>query len=378
MKKRNLIPILLCIIMLLFAACSTKKNDFSSPKMVEKIMENMTLSDMVYQMMFVTPESITGVSPVTMAEETTKNSIETQPVGGIVYFSPNIVNREQTKQMIANSQGYSKIPLFIGVDEEGGRVSRVGSNSAMGIIKHPPMIEIGNSGDSEKAYHVGASLGEQLSELGFNVNFAPVADVIVNAKNTEIGDRSFGTEPQLVADMVRSVVKGLQQNGVSSALKHFPGHGSTYADSHKGYSQSDRTLEQIRQTEFVPFKAGIDEGAHFVMVSHMTLVNATNEKLPSSVSKEVITDMLINELGFGGIVITDSFSMGAIKGEMSLGEAAIKAISAGADMILMPYDVKLCHDCIIEAVNNGTITQQRIQSSVEKILKLKVQKGMIK
>lgn len=366
-----------CCLILLFTGCKTNTVTNVVNQNDNTIIKSMTLSDMVYQMMFVTPESITKVSRATIAGETTKNALREFPVGGVVYFSHNIVDPNHTRQMISNTMSYSKIPLFIAVDEEGGRVSRIASNPNMGINNHPPMMKIGDSGNTDNAFDVGVNLGKQLSKLGFNVNFAPVADVLVNPTNTEIGDRSFGSDAYIVADMVKNVIKGMQQNGVSSAIKHFPGHGSTYNDSHKGYSQSDRTIEQLRQTEFIPFKAGINEGVHFVMVSHMTLTNATTEKLPSSVSKEVITDMLINELGFKGIIITDSFSMGAIINEMDPGDAAVKAINAGADMILMPYDVKKCHDSIIDAVNNGIITRHQIENSVQKILKIKVEKGLI-
>lgn len=347
-------------------------------KIVEKIMKDMTLSDMIYQMMFVTPESLTNVSTVVRAGETTKNALDKYPVGGIVYFSQNFENREQTVEMIKKTQEYSEIPLFISVDEEGGRVSRLGSNAAMGTTKQPPMEHIGATGDAKKALEVGETLGKELSELGFNVDFAPDADVIINENNTEIGDRSFGTDPKLVAEMVSNVVKGLEGNGVSATLKHFPGHGSTHVDSHTGYSASDRTIEQLRETEFLPFKAGIDAGADFIMISHITLVNATDEKLPSSISKEVITDMLINELGYKGIVITDSFSMGAITKEYSISDAVTKAINAGVDMILMSSDLNGTHDALLKATENGEVSEERIKESVRKILTLKVEKQMIK
>lgn len=355
----------------------TETKSDNPEKIVDEIMNDMTLSDMVYQMMFVTPESLTNIGTVVRAGETTKNALKEYPVGGIIYFSQNFENREQTKEMIKNIQEYSKIPLFISVDEEGGRVSRLGSNSEMGITKQPPMAEIGASGDTAKAFEVGKTLGKELSELGFNVDFAPDADVIINENNTEIGDRSFGTDPELVAEMVSNVVKGLEGEGVSATLKHFPGHGSTQVDSHTGYSASDRTTDQLRETEFLPFRAGIEAGADFIMISHITLVNATEEKLPSSISKEVISDMLINELGYKGIVITDSLSMGAITNEYSISDAVTMAVNAGVDMILMPPDLNDAHAALVKAVENGEITEERIKESVRKILKLKAEKQMI-
>jgi len=344
---------------------------------VNDIIKEMTVSDMVYQMMFTTPEAITGVGTAIKAGEATKTALESYPVGGIIYFSKNLEYREQAVSLIKNTQEYSKIPLFIGVDEEGGRVARIGQNPEMGTTKIPAMKEIGATGDAMQAYEAGETLAKDLKELGFNVNFAPVADVLINSSNTEIGDRSFGSEPQAVASMVERLVEGLEENGVSSALKHFPGHGSTTVDSHTGYSESTRTMEELHAVELVPFNAGIVAGADFVMVSHMTLVNALEEKVPASVSKEIITDLLLNELNFKGVVITDSFSMGAITDKYSAGEAAVKAVEAGADMILMSPDLKSAHDAVLKAVENGEITEDRIKESVKKILMLKAEKGML-
>lgn len=344
---------------------------------VQTVMSSMTLRDMVYQMMFVTPEKITGIKTVTKAGETTAKALEKYPVGGIVYFSGNLIDRSQTEEMIKNTQSYSKIPLFIAVDEEGGRVARLGKNAAMGTTLLPAMRTIGDKNDSSKAYVAGVTLARDLKSLGFNVDFAPVADVIVNEKNSEIGDRSFGTDANNVAEMVKKLTEGLEENGVSATLKHFPGHGSTYANSHTGYSESKRTLDELKECELLPFKAGIEAGADFVMVSHMTLVNATEEKVPCSVSKEIITGILTEDLGYEGVIITDSFAMGAITDKYTPGEAAVKAVTAGADMILMSPDVAASCDAIVKAVENGTIPMERIEKSVRKILTLKKEKQML-
>lgn len=357
---------------------STPLTDAEIEELVDDTLAEMTLSEKVYQMMFVTPESITGVATVVRAGETSKEALKNHPVGGIVYFTENFETREQTAEMLKNIQKFSKIPLFIGVDEEGGRVARLSSNKNMGVTSHPSMLTIGQTKDTGKAYEIGKTLGKELSELGFNVDFAPVADVVANNENTEIGDRSFGSDATLVSDMVSSVVKGLRETGVSAALKHFPGHGSTTADSHKGTSVSTRTLDELRTIDFLPFKAGIDAGADFVMVSHMTLTEISDNDLPSSVSKQVITDMLKGELGYKGIVITDSFSMGAITENYTQGEAAVMAVEAGADMILMPSDIKKAHGAIVKAVNSGKITKERIDESVRKILTIKAKRNIFR
>lgn len=357
---------------------STEKGDtVSDDDFVDGLMEQMSLSEKIYQMMFVRPESLTGVSPVTAAGEATGKALARYPVGGVVYFGDNLESRKQTADMISGIQGYSPIPLFIAVDEEGGIVSRLGSNPAMGTKKQPPMKQIGESGDKKAAYEVGETLAADLSSLGFNVDFAPVADVIVNEKNSEIGSRSFGSDPKLVSGMVENAVAGLEDNNVSATLKHFPGHGSTYVNSHNGRSESTRTLEELRKCEFLPFVAGIEKDVDFIMISHMTLVNATEEKVPCSVSKEVITDMLIDELGYEGIIITDSFEMGAVTDEYTQDEAVVKAVDAGVDMILMTPDIKGAHDAIYNAIMSGKLTEDRIDISVRKILSLKYEKGMM-
>lgn len=341
---------------------------------VELLLNSMTLEEKVYQMMFVTPEALTGVGQAVKAGDVTKNAVEKYPVGGIIYFAKNIKSREQITEMIENTQMYSKIPVFTGVDEEGGRVARIGGNSAMGTTKLPPMADV-KGGD--EAYRVGKILGEELKELLFNVDFAPVADVIINESNSEIGDRSFGSDAEYVGECVEAVVKGIQENGVSAVLKHFPGHGSTVANSHVGYSSGERTVEELRQCEFIPFKKGIDAGCDFVMVSHMTLVNCDTDMLPSSLSKKVIEGYLKGELGFEKIVITDSLSMGAITNEYTTGDAAVTAVLAGNDMILMPKDMKQAAEAIVKAVDDGVITKKRIDESVRKILLVKKDKGLI-
>lgn len=344
----------------------------------EEILKEMSLEEKVWQMMFVTPESITGVSVVVSAGETTKNALQKYPVGGIIYFGQNFESAGQTAEMIKNSQEYSQIPLFISVDEEGGTVSRLGSKSYMGTKGQPAMSEIGATQDGEVAYKVGEELANDLKNLGFNVDFAPVADVLVSSENVETQTRSFGYDAQIVSYMVENVVKGLQNNGVSATLKHFPGAGATTVDTHTGYSANERTIEELRETEFLPFASGIGAGADFVMISHMTLTNATKEKLPCSLSSEVICDMLKGELGFEGIIITDSLQMGAIAEHYTPAEIGVMAVKAGNDMILMPQNMEETHKAIVDAVKSGEISEERINESVKKILKMKIEKGLWK
>lgn len=379
---KDILATIISAVMLMTGCVSDKAADIAPTEptedsegiMAQEILDSMTLEEKICQMMFVTPESITGAKAVTRAGEATRLALEKYPVGGIIYFAQNLQSREQVIQMIDNTQSYSRIPLFIGVDEEGGRVARLGNKSAMGTTKIKPMGQVAT--DAE-AYEIGRTLGRDLSGLKFNLDFAPVADVIVYEKNSEIGDRSFGSDAWVVGEMVKSVVEGMESENVSSVLKHFPGHGSTKTNSHTGYSESTRELDELRSCEFLPFKKGIEAGCDFVMVSHMTLVNATEEKLPSSLSKEVIEDLLKGELGFEGIVITDALNMGAIVKEYANSTAAVYAIKAGADMLLMPENIDEAINAIMNAVTTGEISEDRINESVKKILKIKMEKGLI-
>ena len=360
-------------------ADSTANDSLGNPEFIisEKaydLLGQMTLEEKVHQLLFVTPEALTGVSRVVQAGPTTQRSLDAHPVGGIIYFKSNIQNKEQIAAMIKNSQAFSKTPLFIGVDEEGGRVARLSGRFFPAIES---MKKIGESGDPGKAYDIGVRIAANISALGFNVAFAPVADVLTNPQNTAIGDRSFGSDPTLVADMVAQEVLGLQQNGVSAAVKHFPGHGDTIADTHNGYAESTRTPEQLRSVEFLPFTAGIDADVDFVMLSHVSVINADDSKLPASLSRKVVTEYLKHELGFAKIIITDSMSMGAVLNNYSPGEAAVLSLNAGTDMLLCPSSIDMTVKGILDAIQTSLLTEKRIDESVAKILQIKINRGIL-
>lgn len=339
----------------------------------QRVLDHMTLEEKVYQMFMVTPESLTGKSPVTVAGEVTREALARYPVGGVIYFGQNLVEKTQVYDMIENTQSYTTVPLLIGVDEEGGRVSRL---SGIGVTtRFAPMADYG--GDAAAVYDVGRTLGTELAAAGFNLDFAPVADVITNPNNTEIGDRSFSTDPNVAAEMVETMVNGLHDGGTGACLKHFPGHGSTEADSHLGSSVTQRTVEELRQTEFLPFRAGIDAGADMVMISHMSAPNITGDNTPCDLSKTVVTDLLRGELGFTGVVITDSHEMGAITQYYTSGEAAVLAVQAGCDIVLMPNDLEAAAQALLDAVASGELSEARIDESVLRILRMKYRRGIM-
>ena len=337
-------------------------------QIAQSCIAEMPLEDKIAGLFMITPESLTGVDTVVQAGETTKQKLSEHPVGGLIYFDKNIKSKDQIQEMLSATKNSMLYPVFLAVDEEGGTVSRVAKSGIATNVGS--QAEIGSTCDPEKARETGTTIGNYLSECGFNVDFAPVADVITEG-NTTIGDRSFGMDPNVVGSMVAAEVEGLQSTGVSACVKHFPGMGDTTEDTHDGKAVSQKTLDDMRTNDFPAFQAGIDAGVDFVMVGHMALPNVIGDETPCSLSGVIINDVLRNELGYDGIVITDSLSMKAITDSYSPEEAAVLAIQAGADMILMPADFQAAYDGLLKAVQDGTISEERIDESLMRIYRVK-------
>lgn len=329
----------------------------------------MSIENKVAGLFMVTPEAITGVRTATQAGDGTQEALNQYAVGGLVYFSQNIVDKEQLMKMLSNTATMSNYPIFLAVDEEGGDVSRV-AGSSIEVEKVDAMSEIGAGGDAAKARGAGETIGSYLKEIGFNVDFAPVADVAAG-EDSALGSRAFGTDPQLVKEMVSNMVEGMEGTGVSACLKHFPGLGSTTEDTHDGRVEITKSLEEMQAADFLPFQAGIEAGADFVMVSHATAPALDDNNVPSSLSRKVITDTLRGELGFEGVIITDALNMTAITDYYTPEEAAVMALEAGADMLLMPEDFEKAYTAVLAAVEEGKITEERIDESLERIYRVK-------
>lgn len=344
----------------------------------EEILGSMALEEKVGQLFIVDFEALNGGQTSTEFNDVIQNTLKKYHVGGVIYFANNLVTREQTIKLNEELQKNSSIPMFISVDEEGGTVSRIADNENMGTTKFTSMRKIGDSRDINKAYEVGFTIGKEINELGFNLDFAPDADVITNPNNTEIGSRSFGTDANIVSEMVPQVVKGLHENNVCAALKHFPGHGGSEANSHNEFSYTPQNLEGLRQVEFLPFKAGMKEDADFILVSHIAAPNVTRDNTPCSLSSTIITDILRNELEYDNVVITDALNMKAVSNYYTPKESGIAALKAGADMLLMPVSIDEAYNSVISACNNGTISDERLNQSVKRILKVKIKRGIIK
>ncbi|MCR5799705.1 MAG: beta-N-acetylhexosaminidase [Lachnospiraceae bacterium] len=338
-------------------------------EMLDTMIAEMPLEDKVAGLFMITPEALTAQGTVTKAGDGTKAALEKYAVGGIIYFKQNITSADQVKEMIDNTNSFSKYPLFIAVDEEGGDVARV--QAGLKLDKTPTAKELGEKDNTIDTYDTYNAIGNYLSEYGFNVDFAPVADVLTNENNTAIGNRSFSSDPEVVTRMIPSAVKGLQDAGVSACLKHFPGQGNVDADTHESLAITQKTKAEMTECELKSFAAGIDADVDMIMIGHFSAPELTGDNTPCSISKDVITGILREEMGYDGIIITDAMNMSAISEYYSADEAAIKAIKAGADIVLMPEDFELAYNGVIDAVKDGTIDEQRINDCLKRIYRVK-------
>ena len=389
MMKKRWISLLLILVLVMAAGCG-KKNTTKKLKtedldeatlqgMAKDITKEMSLKDKIGQLFMVSVYQLDEAESKnqTSVTDNMKKTLKKYPAGGIVMFAKNIEDRKQTKMMIDNLQDASYIPLFMAVDEECGTVSRIASNPKMKMTAYPSAKEVGETYSDKEIAKMGATQGKELKELGFNMNLAPVADVLTNENNTEIGDRSFGTDCKKVANIVASLVKNMQKQQISATLKHFPGSGKTGGDTHRGSTETYQTIETLRDNDFRPFKSGMKAGVDAVMVSHLMLSNVTDEKEPSSLSSRVVSDILRDELEYKGIIMTDAMNMKAITDNYSSGEAAVKAIQAGVDLIVMPDNYKEAYKAIQSAIKSGKIKESRIDKSVRRIIYAKIKRGEI-
>ncbi len=292
------------------------------------------------------------------------------PVGGVILFGHNINDEAQLESFVSDIKKLKGSPL-LAVDEEGGRVARIARNSNFNVPKIGSMASVAEKGDPQEAYNAGFTIGSYLKKYGFDVDFAPVADVNTNPDNIVIGDRAFSDDPETAAPLVANYVKGLKDSGIIATLKHFPGHGDTHADTHFGYAATNKSWEEMLNCEMIPFKAGIDAGAMLIMTAHIAAPEVTGSDLPSTLSPVILQEKLRGELGYQGIIIADAMEMGAITNQFSNTEAALKAIEAGVDILLCPKDFIEAFEAVVDAVQTGRIPESRIDESVERILALK-------
>ena len=335
-------------------------------KKLQKLISNMSLKEKVGQMIIVGFEGYDANPKVS-------SMIKDNHVGGIILYNRNIKDDKQLVTLnnkLKTLNKDNKLPVFISADHEGGRITRLPSKATV----FPSNLTIGKKDSPKMSREIGSVLGSEMKAYGFNLDFAPVADIYSNPKNTVIGDRSFGTDYQTVSRLSAATMKGIKSSGVEPVVKHFPGHGDTDVDSHEDMPVLYKSINELKSFELKPFENAVNQGADMMMVSHIKLPKIDKTGRPASLSHEVTTDILRNDMGFNGVIITDDLEMGAISKYYGTGDAAVKAIRAGSDMVLV------CHtyesqsktiDAITEAVKNGQISEKRIDESVKRIAMLK-------
>ena len=375
----------LCTILvcgLVVTSCSDNYDNAVEPVAddVEAQMKQMTMREKIGQMFFIRPESL---DPTVQTQDlaSLKMQAVTQamkdhnadyPVGGIILYAHNINDETQLANFVSEIRALNGEPLLC-IDEEGGRVARIANNGSFNVEKFESMQAIGKTGDPSKAYYCGNTIGSYLRRYGFDIDFAPVADVNTNPENIVIGARAFSDNPYVAAPMVTSYLQGLRDAGVEGCIKHFPGHGDTKADTHYGYAQSLKTWDEIKDCEMIPFRAGIRWGCQLIMTAHISLPNVSGADMPSTMSSVILQDKLRGEMGYQNIIIADALEMKAITNQYGNEDAAVKGVQAGLDVMLNPENFTKAFDAVVNAVQTGVISEQRINESVRRILQLKKQ-----
>ena len=335
----------------------------------------MTLREKIGLLFILRPEAIGG-SMTALTQEGIA-FYEKYPAGGFCLFDRNIKGPEQlaafTQQLHSLGGRFSPI---LTIDEEGGNVVRIAANRTFDVPRYPAMgnLAAGSDAAQKKAgvFETSRQIGTYLRDYGIDLDFAPVADVNTNPYNPVIGTRAFSSDPKAAAELVAEAVRGFQEAGMGCCLKHWPGHGDTKTDTHKGYASTEKTWEELLACEVLPFEAGIEAGADMVMAAHIAAPAVTGSDEPASLSYTLITEKLRKELGFDGVIVTDSLEMGAVSGSYGPGEAAVLAIQAGADILLMPADYEKAFDAVLAAVEGGEISMERLNESVRRILQMRI------
>lgn len=350
-------------------AASDEPEESPAPQLTraEEILADMTLHEKLCQLFVVYPEAVFGTDPVLSVDESMAQALADWPVAGFLLDKSNMKDAGQLAALTAGLQSISELPLILTCDEEGGRVNRL--MSTVGTTWVDAMLDY-EDGGVQTAHDNAAVIAADLTDFGFNLDLAPVADVWSNPDNTVIGDRAYSTDFSTAAELVAAAVEGFHAGGVACTLKHFPGHGDTDTDSHTGAAYVTKTLDELRERELLPFRAGIDAGADAVMIGHLIVSDVSDE--PALFSYELVTGLLREELGFAGVVMTDSLEMAAVTEGYTGGEIAVKAIQAGVDILLCPEDLAGAVSALEQAVSAGELTEARIDESVLRVLNLKL------
>ena len=346
-------------------------------EILRTIMKTMSLKEKIGQLFILQIRYNGDGSPRREVDEDLNLFLNDFKPGGIILFRENIVDNQQVESLISNLQIFSRIPLFISVDEEGGLVSRLGKVPEVNVTLLPPALSIGNKNNSELAYNAGLVLGRELRALGVNMDMAPVADVNTNPENPVIGNRAYSSDPQTAGKMVTEVIRGFHKYDIASVIKHFPGHGDTSFDTHVGTVVLPFNRDRLDTVEFIPFELGIEAGTDAIMTAHIVMSGISSLPLPATLNPEIITGIIREEFGFDGLVISDALEMGAIRENYTPEESAVAGIKAGLDILLMPEDQLSAFKALLDAVHYGEISEKRIDESVYRILRTKYERKIL-
>lgn len=352
--------------------------------LIGRAIEQMTMEEKVGQMLMPDFRTWKGQNVTVMNDDIAK-LVKDYHLGGVILFRENTVTADQTTKLVSAYQDASeKYGLLISIDQEGGIVTRLQTGTDM-----PGNMALGAARSEETAQKVGKAIGEELNALGINMNFGPVLDVNNNPDNPVIGVRSFGENPELVGKLGNAYIKGLHETGTAATAKHFPGHGDTAVDSHIGLSEVPHDIDRLKKVELYPFQQAMDAGIDAIMTAHVTFPKIDNTKaiskkdgteiaVPATLSHKVLTGLMREDMDFKGVIVTDAMNMGAISEHFGPVDAAIRAVKAGADILLMPVGIEAVANGIYDAVNSGDISEDRLEQSVERVLTLKLNRSIVK
>ncbi len=352
-------------------------NEVQADEDLDAFIKQMSTEEKVGQLLMPAIREIDG-EPVTEMSDGLNEMLDTFRPGGIILFRENIQSRNQVKQLNEAMQKESDVPLLISIDQEGGLVTRLPYFSEL-----PGNMALGATRNKDLARETGEVLGDELRQIGVHIDFAPSLDVNTNPNNPVIGVRSFGDDPELVTEMGLAFMEGLHDSGVMAVAKHFPGHGSVNLDSHYVLPVSEQSIEELEQVELKPFRQMIEQGVPGIMTAHITFPNIDDSEFtsrkdglpiqtPATLSPEIMNDLLRDEMAFQGLLFTDSMEMKAIADHFGPGEAAVQAVLAGVDVIVMPDHLKVAYDSLVQAVEEHRISKERLNQSVRRILVAKL------
>ena len=356
--------------------------EMESLSLIDEAVGRLSLREKVGQLFIVRPESLepqiryasdAELPPYRLqaVSEGMRGRAAQFPPGGVLLYGHNIADPEQLRRFNAELRSLAGAPLLC-IDEEGGRVSRLAGNPAFDVPRYESAAALAEAGP-EAVRKAARAIGGYLAQYGFDIDFAPVADVNTNPRNIIIGKRAFSDDPTQAAPMVCAFLQGLAEAGIAGCIKHFPGHGDTLSDTHLGYAFTRKDWAEIAACEMLPFRAGIEAGAPLVMAAHIATPAVTRCDLPATLSPVILQDKLRGELGFRGVIITDALEMGAITQLWGSGEAAVRALEAGADCLLCPLDYCEAFEGVLAAVESGRLSEGRIEQSLRRLFALRAQ-----